>query len=264
MSSLVPLSTSPALSALASASMDKTPRPARDSREAVKQAFDLFAGTYGQQLWCPAPNAQLAWIAALGDASPEEIAGAAFAYVRDAAADEQGRRRGSFPPKPCDLVELIAGDRKRRAAKRKEREDHERYAVECVDRIAGMKANGRWEALHSSDREKLEQWAAEGERVLAERARQAAVLSGPKPAALPGPSTAGCSAGHLATGAAVLALGFFLGRALVSMDPVRAARGAALEVARSAVGEIAGLRSDDQRLELALVSLDCDELAQEH
>lgn len=229
--------------AIASASSSLPARPAQTPLEAIVQAHAVFAAAYGN-LWIPAENAQLAWNVVLGDTTPDEIAAASIAWMRDVTPDERGRPRGGFPPNPSQIRVRIIEVRRSSERERVAREREQERAVEIAQRVAGLKATGRWESLSAAERENLATWEAYGSRVIAARAaaeaRATADAATPKPAAdvanargdarkpAKGPACASFSAG-----AVVVLVGLLLGARAARFEPVREARTAAFEALAS-------------------------------
>jgi hypothetical protein len=65
--------------------------------------------------------------------------------------------------------------KRRRAAEAKrfaELQRENEKAIESAERVVGLKASGRWDALPKRERDELASWAARGEVLLAERAER--------------------------------------------------------------------------------------------
>ena len=220
--------------------------PAVAPLDAIRQAHVLFAGTYGR-LWDPAPNAQLAWLVALGDATAEEIASAAVAWVRDATPGDDGRPRARYAPQPCDIVLIVRRIRAESERRREQRDRDREYALRMVGEVDRLKSSGRWETLDRRERERLEQWVAasardsedgsktpnRGAEIAAMTARLASGVT--LPADVSSRTSGGGSAcASFAGGALVVIFGLFTGARVGHLEHVREMRASAIEALASA------------------------------
>jgi hypothetical protein len=189
-------------------------------------------------------DADLRMLAALLDGiDPDELEGAAIEFARTS----------KFPPTPAELREIANRATAVKRRKALERGQELARAVQCRDQLALYEQSGDLGKVDPRRISDLRKWAAfaptgvpvdvyrtpQGVDVLAKELAER--ILHPKPAALPAPSpigALGCTTAKLAGGAAVIAIGFFLGKSLVSLEPVRAARGRAFEVARSAASRV--------------------------
>lgn len=222
--------------AIASATSSLPARPAQTPLEAIVQAHAVFAAAYGN-LWSPTENAQLAWNVVLGDTTPDEIAAASIAWMRDVTPDERGRPRGGFPPNPSQIRVHIIEARRASERERVAREREQERAVEIAQRVAGLKATGRWESLSVTERENLATWEAYGSRVIAARAaaEARATQSAATPKSAPDATKAakGPACASFGAGAVVVLAGLLLGARAARLEPVREARAAAIEALAS-------------------------------